>query len=61
MAPLNGKPQKTYADLREYLQEESRLLAPRPQVEGFLRAVDGLRADTDRLEKRLERLAGRTA
>jgi ubiquinone biosynthesis protein UbiJ len=47
-------------DLREYLQEESRLLAPRPQVEAFLRAVDGLRADVDRLEKRLERLAGRT-
>ncbi len=48
-------------DLREYLQEESRLLAPRPQTEAFLRAVDVLRADADRLEKRLESLAGRAA
>lgn len=48
-------------DLREYLQEESRLLAPRPQTEAFLRAVDVLRADADRLEKRLESLVGRAA
>jgi ubiquinone biosynthesis protein UbiJ len=37
------------------------LLAPRPQTEAFLRAVDVLRADADRLEKRLESLAGRAA
>lgn len=43
-------------DLAEYLQEEARLTAPRSRVEAFLRAVDRLRADADRLEKRVERL-----
>jgi ubiquinone biosynthesis protein UbiJ len=43
-------------DTAEYLQEESRLLAPRLRVEEFLRAVDKLRADTDRLHKRIEQL-----
>lgn len=43
-------------DLREYLQEESRLLARREAVDSFLSAVDTLRADTDRLEQRLTRL-----
>lgn len=46
-------------DAREYLQEESRLLAKREAVDGFLRAVDELRADADRLEQRLARLTGR--
>lgn len=45
-------------DLGEYLREEARIAAPRERVEAFLRAVDRLRADTDRLEKRLERLRG---
>ncbi len=45
-------------DVREYLQEESRLLARREAVDGFLRAVDTLRADTDRMEQRLARLVG---
>ncbi|MFQ6021361.1 MAG: SCP2 domain-containing protein [Acidiferrobacterales bacterium] len=44
------------ADLAEYLQEESRVLATRARVEAFLEAVDVLRADTDRLEARLRRL-----
>lgn len=43
-------------DGAEYFQEESRLLAPRTRVEEFLRAVDKLRSDTDRLGKRLEQL-----
>jgi len=43
-------------DAREYLQEESRLLAPHEQVERFLREVDRLRADVDRLESRINRL-----
>jgi ubiquinone biosynthesis accessory factor UbiJ len=47
------------ADAREYLQEESRILAKRERVEAFLNAVDALRADTDRLEKRLQRLQGK--
>ncbi len=46
-------------DVREYLQEESRLLARRETVDHFLEAVDTLRADTDRLEQRLTRLMGR--
>ncbi len=45
-------------DLTEYLQYESRVLARREQVEAFLNAVDVLRADADRLEKRLQRLKG---
>lgn len=45
-------------DLREYLQEESRLLVRREAVDRFLGAVDTLRADADRLEQRLTRLAG---
>lgn len=48
------------ADAREYLQEESRILAKRERVEAFLSAVDILRADADRLEKRIERLQGMT-
>jgi ubiquinone biosynthesis accessory factor UbiJ len=43
-------------DTVEYFQEESRLLAPRVRVEEFLKAVDTLRLDADRLQKRLERL-----
>lgn len=46
-------------DAREYLVEESRLLPRREAVEQFLRGVDTLRADADRLEKRLEQIRGR--
>ncbi len=45
-------------DASEYLREETRLLAPRAQVESFLRAVDVLRDDVDRLEKRMAHLPG---
>lgn len=45
-------------DASEYLREETRLLAPRAQVESFLRAVDVLRDDMDRLEKRIASLPG---
>ncbi len=48
-------------DAREYLVEESRLLPRREAVERFLRAVDALRADADRLEQRLERIVPRPA
>jgi ubiquinone biosynthesis protein UbiJ len=40
----------------EYLQEETRLLPVRDQVEAFLNGVDGARADVDRLTARLQRL-----
>lgn len=46
-------------DAREYLVEESRLLPRRDAVERFLRAVDRLRLDADRLEKRVGRLRDR--
>jgi len=40
----------------EYLQEESRLLPTRHEVEEFLGAVDDVRADVDRLAARVQRL-----
>ncbi|MDA8361342.1 MAG: SCP2 sterol-binding domain-containing protein [Gammaproteobacteria bacterium] len=43
----------------EYLQEESGVLARGDDVEGFLRAVDTLRHDAERLAKRVERLGER--
>lgn len=46
-------------DAREYLQEESRLLPTRPEVEAFLNAVDAVRAQADRLEQRVARLRAR--
>lgn len=44
------------ADITEYMQEESHLLPRREEVEEFLSSVDTLRADVDRLEKRVARL-----
>jgi ubiquinone biosynthesis protein UbiJ len=43
----------------EYLQEELRVLAPRGRIETFLRAVDQLRLDADRLDVRLQKLKER--
>ena len=40
----------------EYLQEETRLLPVRYEVEMFLNGVDGVRADVDRLAARVRRL-----
>ena len=42
----------------EYFTEESPLIASRVKVEDFVRGVDALREDVDRLEKRLEALTG---
>lgn len=42
----------------EYLQEEIRVLPVRHEVDLFLDAVDGLRADVDRLAARVQRLRG---
>lgn len=47
-------------DVSEYLHEEARLLPARARVNAFFDAVDTLRADAERLEKRLARLAGLT-
>lgn len=43
-------------NIAEYLQEESRDLASKPEVEEFLRGVDELREASDRVEARLKRL-----
>ena len=43
--------------LKEYWTEERALLAKRAQAEEFVRQVDRLRDDVERLEKRLERIA----
>jgi ubiquinone biosynthesis protein UbiJ len=43
-------------DIAEYLQEESHELVTRVEVESFLRDVDTLRADAERLEQRVMRL-----
>jgi len=46
-------------NLAEYLQEESRDLVNKPELEEFLRGVDDLRETTDRVEARLGRLEQR--
>ena len=43
-------------DIREYLEEEVRVLAPDWRVTGFMGKVDCLRADVERLEQRVDRL-----
>jgi len=43
-------------DLSEYLQEEAQLLPTRTELNAFLDDVDQLRADTDRMAARVERL-----
>jgi ubiquinone biosynthesis protein UbiJ len=45
------------ADVREYLQEEGRLLPTDDEVQEFLDGVDRLRDDTERLAARIARLA----
>ncbi len=45
-------------DLTEYLREELALLPERDEVDGFLRDVDELRDDVERLEARLRLLTG---
>jgi len=48
-----------HGNIREYLQEESRDVPSRYEVERFTRRVNALRDDTDRLEARIRRLAGK--
>ena len=47
-------------NIREYLQEESRDLPTRYEVERFARDVDTLRDDVERLAARMDRLLART-
>jgi ubiquinone biosynthesis protein UbiJ len=44
-------------DVTEYLQEETRIVPTRLEVEAFMDEVDALRNDVDRLVARIERLA----
>ncbi len=46
-------------DAAEYLQEESRELPNRREVDGFLKNIDTLRSDVDRLDMRVSRLGDR--
>jgi ubiquinone biosynthesis protein UbiJ len=46
-------------DLSEYLQEESRIVPAKPEIEAFMDGVDILRSDVDRLHARVERLAAK--
>jgi len=46
-------------DVKEYLQEEARLLPSRYEIQGYLDDVDHLRDATERLAARIERLAAR--
>jgi len=48
--------QRIFANLAEYASEESDCLVPRRDVDAFGKAVDALRDDLARLEKRLQRL-----
>ncbi|OOZ37162.1 ubiquinone biosynthesis accessory factor UbiJ [Solemya velesiana gill symbiont] len=43
-------------DLQEYLQEEIRLLPVKPEIDHFLKNVDTLRNDVERMEARINRL-----
>jgi len=56
-----GAAETLQLDTVEYLQEETRLLATHGEVDRFLDKVDRLRADVERLAKRLDRLGGSRA
>ncbi|HFD88126.1 MAG TPA: sterol-binding protein [Gammaproteobacteria bacterium] len=47
-------------DVAEYLQEESRDLVVKPELDQFLDRVDTLRSDVDRLVQRVKRLQGQS-
>jgi ubiquinone biosynthesis protein UbiJ len=54
-----GFAQSARANVAEYLQEESRDLVSKPEVEEFLGQVDALRETADRVEARIARLERR--
>lgn len=59
LASLGDARERFAASLGEYLQHEARVVVPRAELDDFLAAVDRLRTDGDRLEKRIERLERR--
>jgi ubiquinone biosynthesis protein UbiJ len=56
LAGLSRAGRRFGENLAEYLQEESRDLVNRTELEEFLRGVDELREASDRIEARLRRL-----
>jgi ubiquinone biosynthesis accessory factor UbiJ len=56
---LRGFAHSAQANVAEYLQEESRALVSKPEVEEFLAQVDALRETADRVEARIARLERR--
>ncbi len=54
-----GFARSAQANVAEYLQEESRALVSKPEVEEFLGQVDALRETADRVEARIARLERR--
>ena len=56
---LRGFAHSAQANVAEYLQEESRALVSKPEVEEFLGQVDVLRETADRVEARIARLERR--
>jgi ubiquinone biosynthesis protein UbiJ len=55
---LNNNHQSTQMTIAEYLKEEVRLLPDKAEVNPFLNQIDILRADSDRLEAKIQRLEG---
>ncbi len=53
----NEQVHKLQLNITEYLQEESRQLPTRIEMEKFLNGVDNLRDDLERLEQRVQRLS----
>lgn len=54
---LRSTGQSLQLSLSEYLREEAQILPDRIQIEDYMQAIDQLRADCDRLEARIKRLA----
>jgi len=48
--------QSMQQNIAEYLREESRLLPDKSEIKAYIRDIDTLRADFDRLEARINRL-----
>ncbi|MCX4187412.1 ubiquinone biosynthesis accessory factor UbiJ [Methylophaga sp. OBS4] len=53
---LQASAQSLQQTTAEYLREEARLLPDKSQIDDYMKAIDELRADCDRLEARIHRL-----